>query len=269
MIGLPKAFARPSIPGRLFESAAGHPHRGRRHHRAGTVEDLHGYHEAIAFVAQQVLARYPHVLEKHLAGPRGMLPHFADRLAGAYARRAALHDENAHALVAGLRVGLGKYTEEARHRRVGDPRLRAVDDVFLAVATGCGEDAGHVGAGCRLGEAIGSQMAAVRQPGQVASLLLVVSCQDEGAGCQAVQHDGRLDARAAPGQLLVDQALVEDGQAGAAVLLGDVEADQAGLLGCSHDRPGILIRLVIVGGHGQDLVGGKIVGQVADHLLFV
>ena len=159
-----------------------------------------------------------HVLQHDLAGPGGVLPHLRDRLAARDARPVALHDERADPPVPRLGIGLGEDHEEAGNRRVGDPGLGAVEDVLIALAHGRGEDAGHIGAGGRLGQAVGRQLPAVGQPGQVALLLVVAAGQDDRPGGEVVEHDGGLDAGAGPGQLLVDDALVQHAQTRAAVL---------------------------------------------------
>ena len=63
-------------------------------------------------------------------------------------------DEQAHALVPGLRVriGLHQQRDAVALDAVGDPGLHAVDDVVVAVAPRRGADRLQVGAGIRLGQ---------------------------------------------------------------------------------------------------------------------
>ena len=92
--------------------------------------------------------------------------------------------------------------------------------------------------------------------------------QDRGAG-EAVGADRGADARAAPGELLLDETALEVGGAGAAVLLGDVVVHQPELPGLLDDllRPGPV--LVVLPGDGADLLLGEVVRHVAQRLLLV
>ena len=67
------------------------------------------------------------------------------------ALHAALDDEQADALVAGLGVGAGDHDHQVGVDAVGDEGLGAVEQVVVALVDGGGADALQVAAGARLG----------------------------------------------------------------------------------------------------------------------
>ena len=264
---LAERLALHRIAGGLVQRPPRDAHGRGRHGRPRAVKHLHGDQEAVAIVPQPILRRHAHVLQHDLARPGGVLAHLGDRLAAGDARPVALDDERAHASVLGRGIGLGEDDEEAGDRRVGDPGLGAVEDILVALAHRGAEDARHIGAGRGLGEGVGRQLSAIGQPGQVAFLLIRAAGQDDRPGREVVEHDGGLNAGAGPGQLLVDDALLQHAQAGAAVRFRDIGADQAGLLRLADDRPRKLIGLIIVLGGREDLLLGEVPRHLADHLL--
>jgi hypothetical protein len=226
-IAWPKAVTLAGVLHRLVQRAAGDAGGGGRDGRAALVEDLHADHEAVAFAGQQVLRRHFHVLEEDLAGLGRVLAELLQRLAGADAGPTALDDEAAHPAVAGAGVGLGKDGEIAGHRPVGDPGLGAVEDEGVTLAHRGGLDAGHIGAGVRLGHAVGHDLAAFGEAREVLLLLRIAAGDEHGQRRQLVEHQRRLDAGAAVGQLFADDALFEHIGAHAAVFFRDVQVDQA------------------------------------------
>ena len=85
----------------------------------------------------------------------------------------ALDDEQADALVAGVRVGARDHDHEVGEDAVADERLGAVEHVVVALVDGGGADALQVRAGARLGHRDRGDQLAADQPGQPAPLLLV------------------------------------------------------------------------------------------------
>ena len=77
----------------------------------------------------------------------------------------ALHQKRGELLAADL----GEDREQIGRAAVGDPHLLAVEDVVRAVGAEVGAGAGgqRIGAGVRLGEAVGGQHLRVGQLGQV------------------------------------------------------------------------------------------------------
>ena len=94
----------------------------------------------------------------------------------------------------GCAVGVG-LDQQQRHvavQAVGDPGLRAVDDVVVAVELGDGADRLQVGAGVRLGEAEAAAHLAGRHPRQVLALLLFGAVAlDRRSGDQVRVEDAR------------------------------------------------------------------------------
>ena len=226
---MPKACALAGIPDGLVQRAARDAGRGGGHGRAALVEDLHADHEAVALVAEQVLDRHLDVLEEDLARLGGMLAHLLQRLAGADAGPVTLHDEAAHALVTIAGLVLAK---TVKYEATGPSVIQvfvAIEDVMVAPADGGGLDAGDVGACVGLGHAVGDDLAVFGQLGEVARLLLLVGSNQHGQRRQLVEHERRLDAGAAVGELLAHDALFKHSRANAAVFLRDIEVDQARL----------------------------------------
>ena len=80
------------------------------------------------------------------------MPSFSRRFSRITPGRVHRHEEQREAVVAGVGVGLGDEHDHVRAVAVGDVRLRAVDDVLVAVAHGARLDRGDVGARVGLGD---------------------------------------------------------------------------------------------------------------------
>src|SRR5436190_8746732 len=158
---------------RHLERALGDAGAARGDVDAAELEAAGSLHEALALdAAEQVLLRHAVVVEAQLAGVDGAVAHLL-QLAVDVEARALLGDEHAHALVARLGVGVG-LDQQQRHvavQAVGDPGLRAVDDVVVAVEPGDRADRLQVGAGVRLGQAQAAAHLAGRHQRQVLPLL--------------------------------------------------------------------------------------------------
>src|SRR5699024_2827017 len=127
---------------------------------------------------------------------------------------------------------------------VGDEGLGAVDDVAVAVALRGGAHALEVGAGAGLGHGDRRDPLAGADPGQPRPLLLLGGVVDH-----VVRGDGGAHAHTERGvagvhQLLGDQVLHRRVAALSAVLLGHVQADEAGLPGA---HPGLAVDVLLFG----------------------
>ncbi len=148
-------------------------------------------------------------------------------------------------------VGLRDQHAEVGARPIGDERLRAVDDVLVAVADRGRADAGNVGAGAGLGDAEAPDLLALDPGHQVALLLLLgaeeVDRRQDHVGLHGEGHVGAARARVAHA-LGADQRVVVVA-ALAAVLLREAEAEVAQLAGALHDLGGPVgvLPLVAVG----------------------
>jgi hypothetical protein len=114
----------------------------------------------------------------------------------------------------GVGVRLGVDREEVGVAAVRDEALRAVEDVLVAPADGAGAHARDVGARVGLGQAEGGEPGLLEELAVELLEHLVGGAELHGRGGQAVGAQRGRDARAAPGQLLLDDAAVEEAEAG-------------------------------------------------------
>ena len=140
------------------------------------------------------------------------------------------HDEQARLELAGLRI-FGPRDDQHVGRLVdaGDVDLLALEHPLVAVAAGGGGDVVGVGAGVGLGDREGHRGGAVADAGEPPLLLLLgaVARDDRAADRRADDHHQQ--RAALRGELLADRGDVADAAATAAVLLGEVDAEVAGL----------------------------------------
>src|SRR5581483_5602332 len=109
------------------------------------------------------------------------------------------------------------------------PHLLAVDDPFVAVETGLGLDIGQIGSGAGLGVALTPEFGDVANAGQEPPLLLLGAERDQGGSEQFLAQMVDLVRGVGVGVLLVEDDLLVDRQAAAAVLDGPAEAGPAAL----------------------------------------
>ncbi len=169
----------------------------------------------------------------------------------------------------GLGIGHGEDHEGLGHSAVGDEALGAVEDVVVALQHGGGLLAGGVGTGVGLGQAEGADLLAGQQVRQVLHLLLLGAVlKDGGAAQRGVGGDDNGGGAAHLGQLLHAHGVGQHIAAGAAVLLGEVDAHHAQLAHLLHGLHGEALFLVDFLGQRLDLVLGELAVHLADHLLF-
>src|SRR5690606_24365318 len=197
--------------------------------QATLVEDLHRGLEADAFLAtNQVGGRYADVLEDHVGGVCAFLAHLLVRLADGQARGATLDDKGADAARAlDLGVGAGHYGEDAGMGGIGDETLGTVDHVLVAVAHRGGFQGGRIGTGIGLGQAEGAEEFTGGQFGQVVSLLLFGTIQQDADGADAVVGtDVGAECGGGAAQFEGDIHLFFHGHAKPAEFLGNGQAEQ-------------------------------------------
>ena len=100
--------------------------------------------------------RDPGAVEDHLGGDVAGQAHLLLGRAEAHARGVGRDDERRQAAL-GVVAGAGEEDVVVGARAVADPLLGAGDDVLVALADRAGADAADVGAGLRLGEAVGAE----------------------------------------------------------------------------------------------------------------
>ncbi len=125
-----------------------------------------------------------------------------------------------HEIPRGAVVG-GAHHEvvEVGHSPVGDPRLRAGDDVVVALAHGAGLQRRGVGARRRLGQAVGAEQLAAEHVGQPALLLLVGAVRRDREAGERVHGHRHAHRQPGAGELLERLQVDLVGLAAAAELL--------------------------------------------------
>ena len=158
-------------------------------------------------LAEEVVPADPHVGQEELAGRGGVEAHLAQGLRLLEARGSRVEDEGEHRAVAhrGVRavVELGVEHDGVGVGAVGDPGLRAVDDVLVAVPAGHGGHAAQrVRPGVGLGDGPGADLLGGQQVEAPPLHLGRGAALHDGAGGQADAHPHRgHDARAVVAQL--------------------------------------------------------------------
>jgi hypothetical protein len=163
-------------------------------------------------------------------------------------------------VVAALLGCLDRADEEVGADAVGDEGLRAVDDVAAVDPFREGGDAGDVGAGARLGDAERTDLLAGDPRDQPALLLLFGAEVEDRRQCnRGVGVEAGCDAARSAGsrQLLDPDRVVQVGAALPAVLLGELQPEEAQLrAACVQLARELTGRLPLVD-VGSDLLGDE------------
>ena len=250
---LSEGGARLRVLRRLADGQLGAAGHARAQLEAPDVEDVERDLVALADLAQQVLFRDDRVLQDERPGGGALDARLLLLGAQAHAGRALVDDERGEVLAVHLR----ERDVDVGEAGVREPHLLAVQDPARAVGR---EDrpglrVHGVRGGARLRERVGADPLAGHELGQVLLLLLGRAEVDDGQRADAgVAHVGDGEAAVARRRLRGDAAgdLVE---AHAAVLLGDLDAQQAQL---ARLREQLARGLVL---EGQDLRDAR------DHLV--
>ncbi len=159
-----------------------------------------GHHETVAFLAEQIARRHPHVAQQQLAMAfRRDVVHHRNVAQQLDAGRVERHQDHALLLMSlGVRIGLAHDDQEPAvgMRGVGDEPLASVDHVVVAVAADQRLDVGGVGRRhVRLGHGEGRADLAVQQRLEPALALLrrgeqVQQLHVAGVRRVAVEHFG-------------------------------------------------------------------------------
>jgi hypothetical protein len=154
-------------------------------------------------------SRHADVVERERGRVGRALAHLLEVLLDRDAGRAHRDHESRDPAVAGCRIGLREHDRPLGVAGVRDERLRAIEDVLVAVPCGRRSQRRDVGAGTGLREGKRADDRAIGQRRQPTCLLLVGAEEDDGAGAQAVGEDRGPDSGAAPVDLLADEHAVE------------------------------------------------------------
>jgi len=266
----PQPRVRPAVAGQFDQAAQLRPQRDDVLGEGGAPLEAQGHigdPPAVVLLADAVGHRHPGPVQEDLAEVR--LP--VHGLHGPHLDAGLVHmeDEPGDAPVLG-RVGVGPHQQFAvvGHVRPGAPDLLAAHDVLVALPHGPGGQRGQVGAGAGLGEALAPDAVAAENPRQVVTPLLLGALGHEGRAGVGVAHEDDADVgRTRGGVLLLEDQLLRDGQAAAAVLDRPVEAGVPGLV-----QPALPPGVVgppgcPVPGRGWRAVGGHGAGEPVPHFL--
>src|SRR5579871_6742967 len=159
--------------------------------RAAKVKHGQRDTQSLADLSQHVLGRHDHVLEGKAAGggaANARLGHA--RFQHLEARHVRRHEKRSDFLlfIASSTGSAGDDRQNPRDAAVGDPALRAVEDVSLAVRSGSGRGlhVARIGAGFRLRQGEGSELIATRQGRQPAAFLFLGAEQQQGANADTM-----------------------------------------------------------------------------------
>mmetsp|Transcript_26227 Transcript_26227/g.61964 ORF Transcript_26227/g.61964 Transcript_26227/m.61964 type:complete len:421 (+) Transcript_26227:5135-6397(+) len=238
--------------------------RAAGQHGALVVQARHQHLGAVVDAAQHVLGRHLDILEHQLAGVAAAHAELVELLRDAETLHALLDQEGGHTPRAQLRLGLGVDDEGVGVRSVSDPHLAAVEDVVAALVLGAQLHADDVRAGAGFAHRQRADMLAADQLGQVFGALRVIAVALDLVHAQvAVRAVGQAHRRAGAADLLHRHHVGQVAHVGAAVLLGDGDAQHAQL---AHLAPQIhreLVAAVDLGGAWRDLGLGKGAHRVA------
>ena len=233
------------------------------------VERLHRDLEALALGAEPVRGRDDDVLERDGRRVGRPLAHLVEVLLDRDAGRVHRHDERREALGALAAVGRGEAHHPGSVAGVRDEHLRPVDHVLIALGDRRRLDAGHVGAGARLGEPEAAEDRRLDERPEPLLLLLVGAGDQDRAGAEAVGADRGADARAAPVELLADQHAVEAGKLRPAEPLRQVQVHEADLVRLGDDVGRMRLMLVTFRRARPDLVLRERAREGAQLLLLI
>ena len=176
-------------------------------------------------------------------------------------------EEQAHALVAGLGVGVGldQKSEAGAVDAVGDPGLGTVNHIGIVAFAACrGADRLQVGAAVRLGECEPAPELAGGEAGQVVVALLVGAEALNGGGHDEVRVDKAAHRHPGVGEALDHFGVRSDRQAEAAILFGDGGAEEPHLLHLLDDVFRVDVVVLERGDVGADIAVQESLDSVED-----
>ena len=183
-------------------------------HDALVVEARHQHVDAVADGAEHVVLRHLAIGEHEFAGVGAAHAELVELLRRRKTLEVLLDDEGGDAARAGGAVGLGVDHQRVGDRPIGDPHLRAVENIAVALAVGARAHRHHVGAGARLRHRQRADVLAGNQLGQIFAFLfgtaVAAELVDAEVGMRAV---GQADRGGGARDLLHRHAMREIAQA--------------------------------------------------------
>jgi len=228
----------------------------------------HGHHEPFTGLRQDVLRRHPDVDEVNARRVGTALAQLRDRPADRDAGLSLFDEEGRDPLVSQRGIDGREDGKVIGHPRVGDPVLRAVQNVIVAGFLRLAAHAGHVRARQRLRCGKADELEFPGQEGKDFFPELPVSRQHQGLGSQRVVEDRRGKPRAGRRDLLDHQGALQQPPALASVFRRDGEVHDPLLPGSSEDVEGQLVLFIVMPGDGKNLVQGETAGLVSQCDLF-
>ncbi len=210
--------------------------------------------------------------EGELARVRGVPAHLLELARHLVAGHLALQNQEREAVVAALRARPHRTDEEVRAHAVGDERLRPVDDVSARDLARGRPDVGDVRAGARLRDPERPDQLAP-DPGHDPAPALLLGAEvehrrhrDLGVGVEPRRHPaGATRAR----ELLDPDRFVDVGAALPAVLLRELEPQEAKLPTAVEQLARELARLLPCLDVGRDLVGDEAADALSELLVLI
>ena len=271
-IGRPNASRSFGVLDHHVEQLAHPADRAERHQQPLPGEVGHDHLEAGVLAPEQVLLRHLDVGERELAGVGGVPAELLELRDDLVAGRVGLDDEERDPVVAAGLGRLHRADEQVGADAVGDERLRAVDDVAAVDLARERPDRGDVGAGAGLGDPERADLLAGDRRAQEA-LVLVGGAEledrrrrDPGVGAEPGADPAR---RAAGGELLGPDGVVDVVAALAAELLRVLEAEEAELGGAVVELAREQPLLLPLGDVRRDLGRDPAVDRLAQLLVLV
>src|SRR3954467_13677028 len=258
------------IVARLLERGATDANRLGADPDATAVERGHGDLEPVALVPEPLGSGYLHVLEEDRARGRRADAELVVGLLAQEARGGRLQDERGDPLRALGEIGHREEHDTVGDGSVGDPILRAVHDVHVALLHGGRALLRGVASRLRLGEPEAAELLAPRVGREEALLLLGGAILRDRIAVEGIVHAQRdSGARATAGDLLDGERIGDVVHARAAPLGGNgdpAEPELERLLQRLGGKPMLVIPLLGIG--AELLVGERATGVAQEALLF-
>ena len=213
----------------MFPGAPSHAQHLRADADAAFVQRFDGDLISLAHFAEQVGLGHFAIFQDQLAGGGSANAQLVFFLTDAEAGKVFLDDKGSDAFVSGGRIDRGHENENPRFLAVGDPKFAAVQNVSAALQF----SARLQGKGIRAGGGLAESVGADRIGGdarKILLLLLFIRPAQQRVGDQGilhVYHDAGRGIHA--GGFLNRQNGFEEAAAGAAILLGNLNAHEAEL----------------------------------------
>ena len=266
--GLAELLAVLRIGDRLVETALRPAQRTGADIEPTAVQPHHRDAEALALAADQILRRHAHPVEIDLRGRLRMPAQLLLIGAEADARHVLLDHEAGNALRP-VHAGAHHADINLVLAAARDELLCAGDDIMVAVLHRLGLQRGGVGAGARLGQAIGADPLHRHHRRKILLLHRLRAEAVDHPRRHVVDRDEGAGRGAAIGHGLHDQSRLQPPQPDAARFLGHIDRAEAQLRGRADRVAREDMLLVPLGRVRRDRIGGELPRHILDLALLV